>query len=323
MSDSTPHATPMVTANDTVGAFEILDGDVSPVIQVSEHPFIENSIERKQSYVEWRNALMDDGINSNLSEKSPKKSTRHKSKNKSKSNIELLTQLSPNKLYNTVKKPIAASIKPSKTLKNGNRKNVLAQSANISNILEIRQGYSEDSNAADHNKLTVQTGFEKGKMNSNEKPPLSHKSSISANYNWIQQVDQGKIAIASKKQKLKDLEEEIIIISDKMIAYQNETDEIIEDLQKRIYERDEPISIVKEDPVLMSANRLHFIPENQDYTSSDELSKILKKGASKQFKDFLNNCTGDVQAWKTMVQKEVETFNQYLQHKHKELSQGK
>jgi hypothetical protein len=317
MSDSTPNATPMVTANDTVGAFEILDGDVSPVIQVNEYPFIESSLERKQSYVEWRNALMDDGINSNLSEKSPKKSIRHKSK----SNLELLTQLSPTKLYNTVKKPTAASKKTSKTLKNRNKKNVLAQSANISNILEICHGYSEDPNAADYNKLTVQTRFEGRKMNSNEKPPLSHRSNISVNHNWIQQVDQGKSAIASKKQKLRDLEEEIIIISDKMIAYQNETDEIIEDLQKRIQERDEHISNAKEDTVLMSSNRLDLIPENAGYTTSDELSKILKKGASKQFKDFLNNCTGDIQAWKTIVQKEVETFNQYLQHKHTELSQ--
>ena len=118
------------------------------------------------------------------------------------------------------------------------------------------------------------------------------------------------------------MEEEIVIISDKMLAYQNETNEIIQDLQNRIDNRNDANLRLKEEPMFMSTDTQHFVGDKDDYTSSDVLLSMLKKGASKKFKDFLKNCTGDIQAWKYMVQKEVETFNQYLQHKHKELGQG-
>lgn len=259
---------------------------------------------------------MEDDYVSNRSKKSSKKSIRNNS------NIELLTGLSPKKLLNTAKKPVLSyKNKTSKTPLNGSGKKGFTQSANKVNKLGSSRGINENPKTNDFNKLTIHTEFENGKANS-VKPPLSARNSVLANYDLIQQVDQNKLEIGEKRQNLKDLEEEIVIISGQILTYQNETNEIIEELQNRIEVRSEANLRLSEEPTFMSTYKSQSVGDKDDYTSSDVLLSMLKKGASKKFKGFLSNCTGDIQAWKAMVQKEVETFNQYLQHKHKELSQG-
>jgi len=314
MNDSTPIVTPTRTAKDAIQCFDIDHNYLEEVKGISEHITTENGMDTKQSYQDFKDIARDNKKSFNTSQRSSKKGA------KERSNIELLTGMTPSKILKSAKKPVLLQKKSTKSPLNGKRSNK-NKSSKMNGRGNLEKVFSEDPNVEDCNQLAI--GADSVQENNTEKIPYTEKNSITSNYDLIHQVDEGKEDIHAKKQRLRDLENEIVSISDKMTSYKEETDEIIEDLKQRIVEREENNKKIKEEPMFCTVDGDHDIKSSEEYTSSDDLINLLKSGVNKKNKKFLESCREDLKAWKSIVGKEVEAFNQFLQHKHKTLHKGK
>jgi hypothetical protein len=326
MSESTP----IRTSKDYVREFEIQDSSNYKDDKFSSHNKTSDINQRAslQSYNDWRenlteerDAILIESSSKGRSESRPdgiSKTTRKSAKTsaRNKSNIGTLTRISPQKLKTPANLPILSQSNSTKSPLTSRAKNGVRHSEK-KHTLPLNKGYSVEARVNLHNQLTVNA--ELRDYNQIEKVPLTSQNSVLANYEYIREVDENKQEIAQKKQRLRDLEEEIVTISDKMMSYQNETDEIIADLQQRIKEREELNQRIKEEPMFYCSDSTQELKSQDEYTSSDELLFMLRYGVDKKFKTFLDSCKSDVKAWKEIAKKEVDAFNQLLQEKHRVL----
>lgn len=312
MSESTPIYTPTRTANEVENGFPQNQEPWEETKGIDENNDDENELEARQSYQEWRDTMMED----------EKSTASKKSNKKQKKNIELLTGMTPSKILNSARKPVLGQTHSAKTPLNGMRNTKNAKTTKKNGKGKLEKVFSEDPKCDDYDQLAISTGsHERDDMT--DLQPYASKNSAMSNFDMIQDVDQNKKDIAAKKQRLKDLEEEIVTISDKMTLYQKETNEIIEDLNERIEEREQINQKIKEEPMFYTLDGSQEVKPQDDYTSEDDLLNMLKNGVDKKFKTFLDSWKGDLKDWKAMVCKEVEAFNEFLQHKHKILQKGK
>lgn len=326
MSESTP----IRTSKDFVREFEIQDSSNYKDYKFSSHNKTSDINQRAslQSYNDWRENLTE-GREAILIESSSKgksdsrpesvdknarKSTKKSARNKS--NLETLTRFSPQKLKTPANLPILSQSNSTKSPLTSRAKNGVRHSEK-KHTLPLSKGYSVEARVGLHNQLTLNADIRD--QNQTEKVPLTSQNSVLANYELIREVDENKQDIAQKKQRLRDLEEEIVTISDKMMSYQNETNEIIADLQQRIKEREELNQRIKEEPMYYCSESTQELKSQDEYTSSDELLFMLRYGVDKKFKTFLDSCKSDVKTWKESAKKEVDAFNQLLQEKHRVL----
>jgi len=327
MSESTP----IVNSKDIKKNFNINMDDNSKDFgtDINDRSLESNKKQTTQTYNDWRDLLIDDNnemrIETSSKGKSEQKSInisktakKTSKKNKKASNIEMLTRLSPTKLKNKIGVPVLANSQ-SAVSPLSNRKINGSQSARKQHPHALTKGLSVDPSKNMYNKLTLNTDL-KG-ANYTDRGLLSAQNSVLANYDLIKEVDQNKIDIKEKKQRLRDLEEEIVSISDKMTAYQNETDEIIGDLKERINERESLNQRITEEPFFYCTESTQELKSQDEYTSSDDLLYMLRYGVDKKFKAFLDSCKSDVKTWKDIAKQEVDAFNRLLQTKHKDLQQ--
>ena len=150
-------------------------------------------------------------------EMSPSSSKRSTKRNgKTKSNMELLTGISPSKILSSARKPVLAS---NSSVRSSLKDRPTAQSARKTQKSKLSKFQSVRASNNGYEKLRVNTFGDFDGLNT-AKVPLSTSNSVLENYDLIQEVEQGKQEIAEKKQRLRDLEQEIVTISDKIVKYQ-------------------------------------------------------------------------------------------------------
>lgn len=294
MSESTP----VMTSKNIKNNFEIRCDENSKdyASDVNDRSSDYNKRQTTQTYQDYRDRLMDDNDEMRI-ETSSKGKSEQKSVNMSKtanktpkknnklSTIEKLARLSPSKLKSKIGVPVLAQ-SHSDISPLSQKMHIGAQSAR-KNYPPLSKGMSVDPGKATYNMLTLNTDLKGG--NQTDRGALSATNSVLANYDLIKEVDQNKKDIADKKQRLRDLEDEIVNISDKMTAYQSETDEIISDLKARIEERESLNQRIIEEPFFYCSDSTQEIKSQDDYTSSDDLLYMLRYGVDKKFKAFLDS----------------------------------
>jgi len=91
----------------------------------------------------------------------------------------------------------------------------------------------------------------------------------------IQDVQANKEDIANKKQRLRDLEEEIVLINEKWLNYKDETNDIINQLKERIQEKQED-SKINDEPIYFGTEGL-FGAKEDDISPDDRLLMLEYK----------------------------------------------
>jgi hypothetical protein len=296
MSESTP----IVNSKETAGYFDIRDEEDFKHQDLSYHArsndmrqsdVIKSCQDWKEGHYRENEAILIETSSKDRREMSDspdslKKKSQKKSQ-KGKSNMEKLTNLSPTKLKTSALLPVLrqnSSTKSPLTCKSLQG----SQSARKQNGPKLFKGMSVNPAANFNNQLTLNTDVRDTYLHS-EKPPLTGQNSVLANFELIREVDENKQDVIDKKQRLRDLEEEIVAISEKMLNYQNETNEIIEELQTRIVEREEVNSKIREEPIFYVSDSNLDVKPQDDYTSSDELLHLMRYDIDKKFKGFLDN----------------------------------
>jgi hypothetical protein len=290
MSDSTP----IVNSREIVKYFNINEDEKEQGFSDHHSHDDDNNRETMQSYQEWRDKLMDENdeiyIESSSKGYTENKNKRQKNVKKSPKKClngnQLYKNLSPQKSKNSEMLPVLSKSQSGRNplTSRSSKYNGSAKK----NGPKLFKGLSANPEITMKNKLTLNSDIndlhgDAGKLT------LTSQNSVLANYELIREVDEGKKEISQKKQRLRDLEEEIVGISEKMINYQNETNEIIEELHERIRVREEINAKIKEEPIFyVTENTLDISPKDE-YTSSDELLHMLRYGVDKKFKAFLDS----------------------------------
>lgn len=290
MSESTP----IVNSKEIAKYFNIDEEEKGEDLSNHHSHDEDNNRETMQSYQEWRDKLMDDNdeiyIESSSKVFTENRNKRSKNvKNSPKKGLngnELYKNLSPQKLKNSAMLPVLAQNYSSKSPLTS-RSSKGPKSAR-KNGPKLFKGQSANPELTMKNKLAL--NIDNSSANEDmKKPPLTSNNSVLANYELIREVDEGKKEIQQKKQRLRDLEDEIVGISEKMVSYQNETNEIIEELRERIRVREEVNSKIREEPIFYVTENTLELSAKDEYTSSDELLHMLRYGVDKKFKAFLDS----------------------------------
>ena len=104
-----------------------------------------------------------------------------------------------------------------------------------------------------------------------------------------------------------------------MNKYQTETAEIVEQLKKRISQRETEHEMLKNQPLLYFNDA--DLNEDQSSDNPDELLFKVRYGIDKKFKNFIDNTRPDVKMWKEACSDEMMQFSKFLENKHKEMLQ--
>ena len=212
--------TPIRTSKDLVNCFDIQRTD-----EVKLENFIEDveELQHKQSipsYQEWRDNLMTEDINE-IIESSPavllqmpqskftKTSMKSEKTAKTVTSAELVLRHSPQKIKNFAHMPLMSSASKSK----------------IANKAKEMEQYSSNKQAS-VSKLKTNEASHLKRDSANTKSgskikTIQLETEVVGLQDFIKQVQDNKEAISSKKQKLRDLEEQIVSISDKMVTTQS------------------------------------------------------------------------------------------------------
>lgn len=232
------------------------------------------------SYQEWNDSPIQDTKGTSNKKKSSKK---HRSK---VHNMGILNGMTPSKILESAKKPVLSTAKKSKTPLNRTKKSKGGKSSGEKEKKSLEKVFSDSPNCKNFDKLAISAESENG--NRTEEQFYTTNTPVISKYDMIQSVDENKDQIKAKKQRLKDLEEEILQITEKMTSYQTETDEIISDLQQRIAEREQVNQKIKEEPMFYTMNGNAEIVDKDGYSTSDELINMLKIGLGANNKKFFN-----------------------------------
>ncbi|CAI2373429.1 unnamed protein product [Moneuplotes crassus] len=270
-----------------------------------------NTCERR-SVQEWNESPIQDTKQTPLRKKAAKKR-----KNKM-SNYGILPRMTPSKILESATKPVLSHTKSTRSPLNGKKTSNIDRASLKDEKRDLEKVFSDDPKLDDYEQLAFSAGSDH--ENRTEQNYYQPKDSVMSNYDMIKQVDQGKEDIRQKKQRLKDLEEEILHISEKMTSYQNETDLIIDELRERIAQREEVNLKIKEEPMFYTMNGNQEFMQQDVYSTSDELISLLKGGMEGKNKKFFESCKTDLRQWKELVGEEIKAFNQFLQKKHKVLT---
>eukprot|EP00344_Euplotes_crassus_P004508 CAMPEP_0197006102 /NCGR_PEP_ID=MMETSP1380-20130617/32923_1 /TAXON_ID=5936 /ORGANISM="Euplotes crassus, Strain CT5" /LENGTH=279 /DNA_ID=CAMNT_0042425519 /DNA_START=21 /DNA_END=860 /DNA_ORIENTATION=- len=250
-----------------------------------EPRYINNDTEVRRSHQEWTESPIQDTKGVPRSKKVSKKTKNRVN------NIGLLAGMTPSKILESAKKPVLSHTKSLRTPLNGKKTTNIDRDNFKKEKRSLEKIFSDDPKREDYEGLAISAQSDHENHTAQQRYSVrdSVKDSVMSNYDMIKQVDQGKEDIRNKKQRLKDLEEEILQISDKMTSYRNDTDLIIEELRERIDEREQVNQKIKEEPMFYTMNGNYEAMQQTEYSTSDELIDILKSGIGNRNKKFIDS----------------------------------